>query len=755
MSKRFGLLFLVAFLVMPLAGCRNNRSPQPQRVVHSVAVIPYEVSVARGAGYQFEANVSVSGGASTAVTWSVEGLDGIGAPIEVHDYTDIDDGYLTVAPGEAATTLRVIATSNHNPGVYGYATVTLTGDRPVTITGVTVHGPASIEAGSSTQPGDFHATVQGTNTEDEAVTWSIYETGRASGTFINAGSGVLTVSITEALTSLTIRATSVTAPAIFGQTTIAVDPPADGLHVAISPRDISAGRGARVPFTATVTVIPTGAGIPTAVTWDVDGDNPGTRIEYDPNDSHSATLVVAANQAIGPITVTVRSTHDPYEYDFATVDVTGDEAVNYVWLVGSMVYGGWDNFPGTPMVRDAEAGTFRWSGAVAARATFRFNLSYATTGWANGSWFAPYANDTYVVIGRNYKTRFDNPDGPSRAWRIQDAGYYAIIVDPVAKTMYVEREGIPVDAVWLVGHMAEDGWNLPGEPMARNTADGTFTWAGYATASNYFRFNLDIGTTGWGAGTWFAPPGGNTDAVLGISGMARRVNPTIGTGDAWRITQPGWYVFTVCPRTETLHVARPVIVDSITIVSPPVQLFPGAYYDFAATLTGRNVDDVTVVWTVAGGGEGTGFGTGAYANRLTIAANDAGETLTITASANGQTAQITRVVVDPASLGDAVINLVIEDRGEGLAIVGGIPSEEPRISAGGALPYSVTFTIYGASNPDRTYEWIVSGVRKEGPSVTLYAANFGIGRHTVRLIVTDENGVVWSMPQLLHFTVVQ
>jgi len=631
------------------------------------------------------------------------------------------------------------------------------------VLGVTVYpNQITVERGESQQ---FEATVDARGNASREVRWevAVYTGGPVqAGTSISE-TGMLTVALGEPAEMLIVTAISVFDETQRGTAVVTViDPGVVVITVGINPGDAAARPGENVSFTATVDVSVSGsdideATIPRTVTWHVDGNfHADTGIRNITDNTLSATLVIAADETAETLTVRVASTENLARQATATVTVNREEPVSYVWIVGSIVDGGWDSFPGTSMDQGYEAGTFTWSGEIAAGGTFRFNLYAGTTGWGSGSWFAPDFDGKYVEIGRNYKTRFDNPDGDGRAWRIRQAGYYTITLNPDAGTMYVEREGVPVEAVWLVGHMAASDWTLPGEPMSINADDGTFTWSGNVTASNYFRFNLDAETTGWGNGTWFVPPGGNRAAELGSNDMVRLVNPTIGSGDAWYITQSGWYVFTVCPGTETLYVARPVVVDSITIVSPPAQLVAGGTYSFTATLTGRNVDDTTVTWTVEGGVEGTGFGTGGYANRLTVAANDAGETLTITASANGQTDRITRVVVDPANLGGAVINLVVRDEGAGLEIVDGIPSvaDKPVISTGGNLPSSVTFAVQNPL-PGRAYEWLVSGVRKQGHSVTFYAANFGIGRHTVRLIVTDENGVVWSMPQLLHFNVVQ
>ncbi|MCL2601052.1 MAG: hypothetical protein FWD88_07725, partial [Treponema sp.] len=509
---------------------------------------------------------------------------------------------------------------------------TLYVERPVVITGVTVSGPSNIQAGDSTAAGDFHATVQGTN-PGQGVTWSIVGA-RHADTTIDAGTGVLRVSINEDAASLTIRATSSLNTEQYGQRSIYVDPPDEGIHVEISPRETSAARGDEVGFTATVTVVPAGADIPTTVTWTVGGNTSnGTEMVYTAG-AHTATLFVASDENAETLTVTVRSTHDTTRYDTATVSLLG---VPNVWLVGHMAGTGW-NHPGEPMTRQA-SGIFIWEGYVEERADgsfFRFNLSAATTSWNNGSWFAPEANSTAIVLGSNAMMRFDNPANPYRAWTIA----------------------------------------------------------------------------------------------------------------------PGWYRFTLDSVAATLNVERPAIVDSVTITNPPTEIFQGGFHDFNAVLAGRNLEDVTVTWTVtAGGVAGTGFGTDATANRLTIAPGQAiGSSLTITASAGGQTDTVNVQVADPATFGGVEIALEIADRGSGLAIVGGIPTTPVVISRTGSNG-NPTFVTFAATPGAGTIRWIVSGVSHDDVnSITINANDQPLGRHTVRLVVTID-GVPWSLPQILHFTV--
>ena len=92
---------------------------------------------------------------------------------------------------------------------------------PGGVTGVTVSGPASIEAGQS---GSFTATVSGEGEYTNDVTWEISGQTRG-GTKISA-TGTLTVASNESAGSITVQATSRMDPTKSGSTTVSITVPA-------------------------------------------------------------------------------------------------------------------------------------------------------------------------------------------------------------------------------------------------------------------------------------------------------------------------------------------------------------------------------------------------------------------------------------------------------------------------------------------------------------------------------------------------
>lgn len=105
---------------------------EPPATVTSVAVTPDTASVAKGGTQQFSAVVTGTNDPAQTVTWSVSG--GLS--------TITEDGLLTVAAGETASTLTVTATSTLDNSKSGTATVTVT--TPVTPGFTDVGGTATV-----------------------------------------------------------------------------------------------------------------------------------------------------------------------------------------------------------------------------------------------------------------------------------------------------------------------------------------------------------------------------------------------------------------------------------------------------------------------------------------------------------------------------------------------------------------------------------------------------------------------------------
>ncbi|MDR2192863.1 MAG: InlB B-repeat-containing protein [Treponema sp.] len=196
-------------------------APVPQ--VTGVTVSPGSATVSRGQTRTFTAAVQGTGDPAQTVTWSVEG-GGSGTSIT-------SGGTLTVGAAETAASLTVRAVSTYDPTKSGTATVTVP-----QVTGVTVSpGSATV---SRRQTQTFTATVQGTGSPAQTVTWSVE--GGGSGTSITSG-GILTVGAAETAASLTVRAVSTYDPTTSGTATVTVPAPGRGTVTLIDPEDAASG----------------------------------------------------------------------------------------------------------------------------------------------------------------------------------------------------------------------------------------------------------------------------------------------------------------------------------------------------------------------------------------------------------------------------------------------------------------------------------------------------------------------------------
>jgi len=198
-----GTLVMVLVFGMMVVDCDDGsgeKNPTIDSVINSVVVttVGEATSVEKGKTLQFSATVTGTNNPSQSVTWSI---DETGKKAG----TTISGGLLTVAADEALTSLTVRATSTLDTTKNGTKQVTVFTPTPtVSIVTVTTERDAnSLSKGSTLL---FSASVTGTNNPSQSVTWSIDETGKKAGTTISGG--LLTVAADEALTSLTVRATS-------------------------------------------------------------------------------------------------------------------------------------------------------------------------------------------------------------------------------------------------------------------------------------------------------------------------------------------------------------------------------------------------------------------------------------------------------------------------------------------------------------------------------------------------------------------
>jgi len=270
--------------------------------ISSVSVEPTaNLYLNRGDTQQFTATVSGTNNPPQTVNWAVTG--------GVAGTTINEDGLLTVANIETATSLNVRATSTVSTGSYGTKAVYI---RQVTSVTVEPSTAVILSRGVTQQ---YTATVNGTTGISQAVTWVV--TGGVAGTTINAD-GLLTVASNETATSLIIAATSTYDDTKSGSMVPYIS---QVMSVVVTPASVYLSIGETRQYTATVNVINSA---PTTVNWTVTGSTASTTF------SSSGLLLVAIDEEAEVLTVTATSTYDNTKSDSATVNVLFDK---YVWEV--------------------------------------------------------------------------------------------------------------------------------------------------------------------------------------------------------------------------------------------------------------------------------------------------------------------------------------------------------------------------------------------------------------------------------------
>ena len=251
--------------------------PDIPAAVTEITVTPATVSVQKGTTQQFTVNVTIQGGASTDVAWSVSGKTSAETGINA-------SGLLAVAAGETATTLTVTATSVFDNTKKGAASVTLT-EIPV-VTEITVTpATVSVQKGT-TQQFTVNVTTQGGASTD--VAWTVSDKTSAE-TGINA-SGLLAVAVDETATTLIVTATSVFDNTKYGAATVTVTSattPDMLLQSIIQPSAITG-----LPNGAAKTA--TAFGLPASVTMVTDQGNVSATVDWNVADcSYNPALTTA------------------------------------------------------------------------------------------------------------------------------------------------------------------------------------------------------------------------------------------------------------------------------------------------------------------------------------------------------------------------------------------------------------------------------------------------------------------------------
>jgi len=230
-----------------------------------------------------------------------------------------------------------------------------------------------------------------------------------------------------------------------------------------------------------------------------------------------------------------------------------------------------------------------------------------------------------------------------------------------------------IENIWLFSHMTD--WTLGGDLTNKcmtKEADGTFSWKGDATNLNassddgkhYFKFSL-TDTSQWQPdndanrknGAWFVPQTGGTSAVIDGAGNAmsflslHHSNPD-AVEKSWKLDSAGYYEITVDPVNYRFYVEKPVIVENIAVNgSDPVN--KGTSTTYTADVTGKNLADRDVTWSIDGYPDGTPSGTtiGESTGLLTVDGDEALSSLIIKATSKQANATQDSITVGTKTVG--------------------------------------------------------------------------------------------------------
>ena len=235
MSLRSAItLISITALTLAFSGCgRGNGSGAVTPEVTSVSVSPATAQVSTGQSQLFTTQVTGTGSYSTAVTWSVNGINGGNSTYG----TVVGGKYTASSTVPSPSDVTVTATSVQSPTISGNSTVTVVAS--ATVTSVSVNpATAQVPVGQSQA---FTAQVAGTGAYSTAVTWSVNGINGGNNTYGTITAGEYTAPSTVPNPSnVTVTATSVQSPTISGNSTVTVLSSAAVLN-SITPSSASAG----------------------------------------------------------------------------------------------------------------------------------------------------------------------------------------------------------------------------------------------------------------------------------------------------------------------------------------------------------------------------------------------------------------------------------------------------------------------------------------------------------------------------------
>ena len=382
---------------------------------------------------------------------------------------------------------------------------------PIVDNVVVTPNTANVARGQSRQ---FTATVNGTNSPSQGVTWSI--TGGGTGTSIST-SGFLSVSASEPANTIKIRATSNYDNTKYGTATVNVTG-ALVASVVVSPTNVNVAVGNTQQFTASVS----GTGNPSqSVTWRVENQNSSST-----SINSSGRLTVASNETANTLIVTATSTIDSNKMGTATVTVStvgGTWNVNDVadWTdaVAGIRNGG--NYKIHTINVNADIATPQNSGSLFGSAT---NIQVTLGG--TGS-LTPAANGALIAVGTGHTiilrniTLYGRAANSDAVVNIGQGGVFRMESGTIRDNSSPNGgSGIRVlggSFVMSGGTITSNTATASANGAGVEVASGTFTMSGNATISSNYSNNYAGGVSILTSGS-FTMEGGTISVNSALEG---------------------------------------------------------------------------------------------------------------------------------------------------------------------------------------------------------------------------------------------
>lgn len=668
--------------------------PGEEPTINGVTLTPMNITVAPGAEVSFKATIDGDSKLNQGIVWTVKGNKTVKTTIS-------QDGILSIAETEKATSLTVRATSEGDSTKYAQAVVTIDAsiEEPLApiVTGVTLQ-PANVEIirGRSFM---FSADVQGANISDKSVTFEV--SGNTSNMTEISEDGILHVASDELSKVLTVKAISVLDPtksAMSIVSTIAeseADNPMAIESVTVIPDHIEVGQSYNTQFAA---VVRGKANPPEDVVWKIVGSTSAkTRI------TQNGLLVVSEDEKLGLMTVLAISAFDPDIYGEADVIVVAKDTPGVADPSVTAVVISPDNL-------EMKENTQQIFSAVVIGNN---NPSQAVTWKMYGNKvITSYITDQGVVmIGMGETAEVIQIVATS----VQDSTKTATAYISIAKpdlTPFNGIEEIPEaplnakyvrerlgngDAVWTKMEKEDEGPVVPDPEIMSITVDPESATVAPGSVISFVANVYKIGDLNdevvWSMKGNISPNTSiNQEGFLSIAADETSKMITVRATSVVDKTRYGKAIIAVDKDAPLV-----TVVTSVKVVPPQAQVIRGRQLMMQAIVTGINVDSQDVDWRITGNNNDL---TKIDANGLlTIHKSESCNVLVVTATSK----------VDYSKSGTAVLSIVPEEMVDDPYEITGVTILPFDVRVGQGYSTRVTAIVEGINNPPQDVIWKLLG----------------------------------------------